>query len=111
MGDFNGGFDGLGVEVAHHFGGGVYAKETIIPAGRILSQHAHKFAHLSILARGTALVEVNGQSHEISGPCCLTIAAGVVHRVKSLTPVVWFCIHRTDCTDSAAIDEMLVQAP
>lgn len=111
MGDFNQGFDALGVEVVHHFGGGVYAKETVIPAGRVLSQHAHTFAHLSILARGTALVEIGGVSREVNGPCCLTIAAGVVHRVKSLTPVVWFCIHRTDCTDPAEIDEMLVQTP
>lgn len=109
MSDFNQNFDALGVEVAHHFGGGVYAKETVIPAGRVLSQHAHAYAHLSILARGTALVEVGGESREVSGPCCLTIAAGALHRVTSLTPVVWFCIHRSDVTDPALIDETIIE--
>ena len=40
-------------EIQHHFGGGVYAKETFIPAGKWLVQHIHKFDHLSVLAQGS----------------------------------------------------------
>ena len=40
-------------EVRHHFGGGVYAKETFIPADKWLVQHTHKFDHLSVLAQGS----------------------------------------------------------
>lgn len=105
---FNNGFAGLGIDVKHHFGGGVYAKETKIPAGRILSQHKHEFEHLSILAHGTVEVTANGQTASYHGPCCLTIPANTEHKVESLTDVVWFCIHATDCTDPETIDHELV---
>ena len=49
-------FKGAGGKIEHHFGGGVYAKETIIPAGVMLQQHAHTYDHLSILASGKASV-------------------------------------------------------
>ena len=39
--------------INHHFSAGVYAKETLIPAGHVLVQHKHKFSHLSILASGS----------------------------------------------------------
>jgi hypothetical protein len=38
----------------------------------------------------------------------LTIAADKHHGVKSLTDVVWYCVHATDCTDEDAIDEVLI---
>ena len=34
--------------------------------------------------------------------------AGKHHGVKSLTDVVWYCIHATDCTDEDEIDEVLI---
>lgn len=34
--------------------------------------------------------------------------AGKHHGVKSLTDVVWYCIHATDCTDETEIDEVLI---
>jgi enolase len=40
----------------------------------------------------------------------LTIAAGKHHGVKSLTDVVWYCVHATDCTDEDEIDEVLIES-
>lgn len=94
--------------IAHHFGGGVYAKETIVPAGHVLVQHMHEQAHLSVLARGRVLLEVDGQRREIDAPACLTIEAGKHHGIKALTDVVWYCIHATDCTDPDEVDEVLI---
>lgn len=98
-----------GGKIAHHFGGGVYAKETHIPAGMVLSQHKHDFDHLSVLASGSALVEVNGCVTRHDGPDCITITAGNAHKITSITPVVWFCIHATQCTDESEIDTVLIQ--
>lgn len=106
----NDGFDEHGIDLVHHFGGGVYAKETRIPAGKVLSQHRHRYAHLSILAVGRARVTADGQTREIEGPACLTIPAGVEHKVESVTAVAWFCIHRTDVTDPDVVDADLVEA-
>lgn len=95
-------------DITHHFGGGVYAKESAIKAGSILVQHKHAFDHLSILAKGTVEVSVDGNSFELTGPACLTIKANKHHGVKALTDVVWYCVHATDCTDPDHIDETLI---
>ena len=94
--------------IEHHFGAGVYAKETRIPAGYVLVQHKHKHDHLSILASGSAEVTVDGETTVHTGPACLTIVADKHHGVKALTDVVWYCVHATDCTDIEKIDEVLI---
>jgi quercetin dioxygenase-like cupin family protein len=94
--------------INHHFSAGVYAKETLIPAGHVLVQHKHKFSHLSILASGSIELMVDGERKIIHAPACLTIEADKHHGVKSLTDVVWYCIHATECTDMDAIDEVLI---
>jgi mannose-6-phosphate isomerase-like protein (cupin superfamily) len=87
----------------------VYAKETRIPAGFILVQHVHKHDHLSILASGSVEMVVDNVKSVIHAPACLTIAAGKHHGIKSLTDVVWYCVHATDCTDENEVDEVLVE--
>lgn len=94
--------------ISHHFSAGVYAKETHIPAGHVLVQHKHKFSHLSILASGSIELMADGERKIIHAPACLTIEADKHHGVKSLTDVVWYCIHATDCTDTDEIDEVLI---
>ena len=97
-----------GVEVAHHFGAGTYAKETHIPAGCVLTQHIHPHDHLSILANGVAGVEAGGMSFSYTAPACLTIRAGVVHSVKAVSDVIWYCIHATDDTDPQTVDTSIL---
>lgn len=99
-----------GVEVFHHFGGGVYAKECLIPAGTMLVQHSHPYAHLSVLASGRAVVDAGGVKREIEGPTCITIPSGAVHSVQALTPVVWFCCHATDDTNPETVDRTVLHA-
>jgi quercetin dioxygenase-like cupin family protein len=96
--------------IHHHFSAGVYAKETRIPAGYVLVQHAHKHDHLSILASGSVELAVDGVKSVVHAPACLTIAAGKHHGIKSITDVVWYCVHATDCTDEAEIDEVLIES-
>jgi len=96
--------------IHHHFNAGVYAKETRIPAGYVLVQHAHKHDHLSILASGSVELAVDGIKSVVHAPACLTIAAGKHHGIKSITDVVWYCVHATDCTDQDEIDEVLIES-
>jgi quercetin dioxygenase-like cupin family protein len=96
--------------IHHHFSAGVYAKETRIPAGYVLVQHAHKHDHLSILASGSVELAVDGIKSVVHAPACLTIAAGKHHGIKSITDVVWYCVHATDCTDEDEIDEVLIES-
>jgi quercetin dioxygenase-like cupin family protein len=94
--------------INHFFSSGVYAKETRIPAGQVLVQHAHKYDHLSILAQGSVEVLVDGKKKILHAPACLTIEANKHHGVKSLTDVIWYCIHATSCADEDEIDEVLI---
>lgn len=96
------------MNISHHFGGGVYAKETHVRAGQILVQHKHAHDHLSVLASGSVEVQVDGQITFLKGPACLTIKADKHHGVKALTDVVWYCIHATDCVDESEVDEVLI---
>lgn len=99
--------DAFGVGIVHHFVGGLYCKETCIPAGVVLTQHVHPFDHLSVLAQGAVTVTVDGVTTEHRAPAFLTIKAGAVHTVAALTDVVWGCLHATDCTDPDEIDKAL----
>jgi quercetin dioxygenase-like cupin family protein len=97
------------LSVTHHFGGGVYVKETRIPAGHVLVQHRHLVDHLSLLAAGRALLTRAGASVEVAGPQVLTIVAGELHRVAAITDCLWFCIHATEETDEKAVDQVLIE--
>lgn len=96
------------LDLSHFFAGGVYAKETRIPAGMVLVQHQHRHDHLSLLASGSVELEIDGERSTHTAPTCLKIEAGKHHGVKALTDSVWYCIHATDCTDEDAVDEMLI---
>lgn len=100
--------DALGVEINHHFVGGLYAKEAFIPAGTCISKHVHTHDHLSALMLGKVLVDVDGVVSTLSAPALVTIRAGSLHKVTALTDVTWVCFHKTDETDPSNIDEVLV---
>ena len=96
------------MNTTHHFSEGLYAKETHIPANSWLVQHAHSYDHLSILVKGSVELTVNGETSVIHAPACINICANTHHGVKSLTDVVWYCVHATNCTDIDEIDEVLI---
>jgi hypothetical protein len=92
------------MEVTHHFIGGIYTKECHLPVGIKFMQHKHTFDHMSVLAQGHAIVEVDGIDKEYHAPAVLNIRAGKHHAITALTPVVWLCQHVTTCTDPDNID-------
>ena len=99
----------IDLQIKHHFSAHVYAKQMHLPAGHYAESHSHEYDHLSILACGTALIEVNGEEKLYHAPACIEIKAGVIHKITALLPVDWFCIHATDETDVLAIDEILIK--
>jgi quercetin dioxygenase-like cupin family protein len=96
------------IQVAHHFGGGVYVKETFIEAGACLAQHKHEHDHLSYLVAGTVVLEVDGVRSTLRAPACLTLEAGKHHGIRAETDAIWLCIWQSDCTDPAEVDGTLV---
>ena len=99
----------MSFDTKHHFSSGVYAKEMHLPARHYAVSHKHKYDHLSILAEGAAIVECDGVGHIYTAPACITIKAGVNHKITALDDVTWFCVHSTDETDPERVDEVVIQ--
>ena len=95
--------------VVHNFSDGLYAKQMVIPKGYVVGQHAHKYSHLSILAKGKVIVKTDLGEKEYTAPACLEIKEGVNHAIEALEDTVWFCVHATDETDLANIDNVLIK--
>ena len=95
-------------DMKHHFSAGVYAKEQTLKAGYSVETHAHKYDHLSIMLGGPVRVDCDGEVTEYAGHACITIRAGVQHKITALGDSVWFCIHATDITDPEKVDETLI---
>lgn len=98
----------IDLSTQHHFASGVYAKQMLLPKGYKALSHAHKYDHLSILAKGTALIRTDEGFQVYSAPMCITIKAGLHHSIESLEDVVWFCVHSTEETDPKKVDEVLI---
>lgn len=96
--------------IAHHFIGGTYAKDMIIPEDYRVVSHAHKYDHMSILAEGTVIVESDDQQETYFAPAVIEIKAGVHHSVLAVNgPARWFCVHATSETDVDKVDSVLIE--
>ena len=96
--------------IKHHFSDGVYAKEQRLGKGYMVETHAHKYDHLSIMCGGPVEVDCDGISTMYVDHACITIKAGVKHKITALGDSVWFCIHKVsdDLVDFEKIDELLI---
>lgn len=80
--------------VIHHFSaGGVYAREHLASAGTEVQKHVHDYDHLSYLAAGRVVLEVDGELDVLDAPCMFEVKAGKEHRITAVTDIVWLCIH------------------
>lgn len=100
-----------GIEIEHHFSDGLYIKKTTIPAGVQLPQHAHTYAHASVVVDGQGTFSSGGRSVEFSRGDIINVPAMVEHTLVAHTPVVWLCIHATEVTDLDLIDRSLEYKP
>lgn len=96
-------------QIAHHFSDGLYAKRMVIPKGYEAGQHAHKYSHLSILAKGRVVVKTDASKKEYAAPACIEIKSGVHHTIEALEDSEWYCIHATEETDAEKIDQVLIE--
>lgn len=87
--------------------GGVLAVVTRIRGGYQLEAHRHDHGHLSVLAKGTADVIVNGVSTRFTGPCHVTIPPDSQHEVHAVTDVVWYCLWAEENAPKSEIEKSL----
>jgi quercetin dioxygenase-like cupin family protein len=98
-------------KIKHYFSSGVYAKQMSLDKGDTATSHKHLYDHLSILAKGCALVRTDDSEEPTlyQAPCAIEIKAGMNHEITALEDSVWFCIHATEETDVDHIDEVLIE--
>ena len=91
-------------ELNHHFAAGLYAKEYFLPKGWAVPQHVHSYSHLSILAKGSVILDVDGEIKNYTAPACIEIEAGKSHVIITQEDTIWFCVHAID--QAEAQDEL-----
>lgn len=96
-------------DISHHFAHRAYARRQRLAAGKTVPTHKHNFDHLSVLAGGRVVVDVDGVKTEFVAGDIITIKADKVHTITALEDVIWFCIHGTDITDPEQIDHELIK--
>lgn len=100
-----------GISLTHNFSGNGYAKVYSAPAGLVIDSHRHKIGHDSHLLTGIADVTVCGVKTRHQAPAVLHIEAGEVHKIETVTDVLWACVWPDvgGITDPDQIDHELVQ--
>jgi quercetin dioxygenase-like cupin family protein len=93
------------MSVSHFTAGGIYAREQTLRAGEEVQKHVHGYDHLSYLARGTAMLEIDGEMSVLHGPAMLEVKAGREHRIQALTDLTWLCIHAESVADPDIMKE------
>ena len=91
-------------ELRHHFAAGLYAKEYVLPKGWAVPQHVHSYSHLSILAKGEVVVDVDGVHTFYKAPACIEIEADKSHVIITQADTVWYCIHSTEEAEAEDMD-------
>ena len=94
-------------DIKHHFSGGVYARQMTLPRGYKVNTHSHKYNHMSILAKGCALVIAGEIKTEYIAPAVIEIKAGIAHEIIAFEDTLWFCIHATEETEIENLDKEL----
>ena len=98
----------VSIEENQYKEGKLYMKKMVVPEGKVVLTHSHKYDHYSILAKGVAAVVVDGEIKQYEAGDQILIKADEEHQIHALTEIVWFCIHVSDVEDLTQIDETLI---
>jgi len=87
----------FGPEVSINHVAGVFVKQMkFLKAGDFMPGHTHTYDHMTLLAKGSAKVTVNGQDTIFNAPHIIFIHKDNIHRIEALEDeTVAYCIHPT----------------
>jgi hypothetical protein len=92
----------------HHFGPGIYIRESFMPAGTYVMGHAHKCEHTNIMLKGKMAVIVNGEAKVIEGPCIFIGQPGRKF-AYIIEDTIFQNIYATTETDIEKLEDMFVE--
>lgn len=94
--------------IQHNFAPGVYARTMCARAGSLIIGKIHKTSHLNMLLAGSVRVVTEHGSEIINAPCVFTSQPGTQRVGYVLEDLIWTCIHVTDETDVAKIEDFVI---
>jgi hypothetical protein len=87
-------------KIKHIFGPGVYIKAFFVPKGIAVITKAFREDHITILAKGSVIVEdPNGKCIKYIAPAHTVFQEDTRYRCTCVEDAVWYCIHPTNETD------------
>lgn len=92
----------------HHFGPGIYIRESFMPAGTYVMGHSHKCEHLNVMLKGKMAVIVNGEAKVIEGPCIFIGQPGRKF-AYIIEDTIFQNIYATTETDIEKLEDMFVE--
>lgn len=96
------------IPVSHRFGGGVYAREIIIPAQTILTGKIHKKENLNLLVSGVIHVSTENGIQRLEGPTWVISPPGTKRIAFTETMCIWVTFHSTDERNVDEIEKLFV---
>lgn len=94
--------------LTHTFSEGVYAREIYMPKGMFVIGHKHNTTHLNILSKGKCLVNMEGETYELSAPVTFESKAGCRKVLFIIEDCFWTTIHITKETNINVLENTLV---
>jgi len=94
----------------HIFGGGIYCREILLPAGSVCVGKIHKTTHPNFIMKGKCIVTTNVSDKpvEIQAPMYFFSEAGVKKVVYAIEDTTWVTVHQTDETDLEIIEDEII---
>jgi quercetin dioxygenase-like cupin family protein len=87
------------------FFGNIWVRQRVLDNGQSYEGHKHHFDHVTLLARGTVNVEVEGRSKQFSAPTFIIIRKEHEHKVTALCDnVLYFCVFALRDLDGEVLD-------
>jgi hypothetical protein len=94
--------------VKHYFAPGVYAREMLIPQGKLIVGKIHRHAHLNIISYGSVKVSTEFGPMAFKGPYTFTSQPGTKRVVYAEEDTLWTTIHVTEETDLEKIEDFVI---
>ena len=102
--------DQLEIPVKHHFAGGIYVREILIPAGSIIMGKRHRHATCNFLVSGELSLYMGEgiPSKRVRGPMIFESHPGTKKLAYSHTDAVFMNFHPTEETDLEIIEKEFI---
>ena len=87
------------------FFGNIWVRQHELKNGEIYDGHKHHFDHVTLLARGTVKVEVEGRSKQFTAPTFIIIRKELQHQITALSDdVLYYCVFALRDLDGEVVE-------